>query len=63
MVGRLTLADDLFNWHLKVGGSVLGCEEPVYHYVVAIDSTELFRSHVGLYCVRSIQMSSSSDRQ
>ena len=41
MVGWLTSANDWFSLHLKVGGLVLGCEEPVCHYVFAIDTPEL----------------------
>ena len=32
---------DLFNGHLRVGGSIPGCEESVSHYVFAIDALEL----------------------
>ena len=49
------------NWHFW-GGWYLGVEKPICHLPLLPILLNCVRSHVDLYCVRSVRASSSSDR-
>ena len=50
-----------FNWHF-FGGWYLDVEKPICHLSLLPILLNCVRSHVDLYCVRSVRVSSSSDR-
>ena len=49
------------NWHF-LGGWYLDVEKPICHLPLLPVLLNCVRSHVDLYCVRSVRASSSSDR-
>ena len=49
------------NWHF-LGGWYLDVEKPICHLYLLPILLICVRSHVDLYCVRSVRVSSSSDR-
>ena len=50
-----------FNWHF-LGGWYLDVEKPICYLSLLPILLNCVRSHVDLYCVRSVRVSSSSDR-
>ena len=50
-----------FNWHF-LGSWFLDVEKPICHLSLLPILLNCVRSHVDLYCVRSVRASSSSDR-
>ena len=50
-----------FNWNF-LGGWYLDVEKPICHFSLLPILLICVRSHVDLYCVRSVRVSSSSDR-
>ena len=67
MASNLRVVDDIsssrrsFNWHF-LGGWYLDVEKPICHLSLLPILLNCVRSHVDLYCVRSVRASSSSDR-
>ena len=49
------------NWHF-LGGWYLDVEKPICHWPLLPILLNCVKSHVDLYCVRSVRASSSSDR-
>ena len=49
------------NWHF-LGGWYLDVEKPICHLPLLSILLNCVRSHVDVYCVRSVRASSSSDR-
>ena len=67
MASNLRVVDDISssrrssNWHF-LGGWYLDVEKPICHLSLLPILLNCVRSHMDLYCVRSVRASSSSDR-